>query len=172
MHSPPRCAACHCPLSNGYYLQDDALYCDNCWSCVECARPARGGGRCAECSEDEPVDLLPRVLDFLRKLGFEPLTPPSQVVPGAVEAGLLVRELAHAWQCELPPKLRRGVARWVEHRLLLSLGYPELANRLVIDDKGPLQLCLEIQASVGEEEVLGAVRRLHQGPAPASENNR
>lgn len=170
------CAACHCNLPDGHYLQDDDCYCDRCWSCPDCARPVPGGGRCAACQTPgvEVSRVLPGVLGFLQTLGIEMTrTPPVGLRPGrpaAVCAGLLAHELTYAWQAEHCPQqssqLREGLARWVQRRMLLQLGQTRLARRLVLDDirSGSLRRCLRLEARVGERRLLDLIRELPDFP--------
>lgn len=163
------CSACQLALPHGHYCQDDETYCDRCWSCPDCARPVPNGGRCAECSAPQ-VELgrvLPEVVCFLAELGLR-LSDPLCVQPvGRPAAAYVAHDLAQLWlaQSGLPQtQLTAGLPRWVQRRMLLQLGYTQLANRLLIDDNpfrgGGLHLCLQLEQKVGSDQLVGHLQGL------------
>ncbi len=163
------CAACHLALPDGHYCQDDETYCDRCWSCPDCARPVRNGGRCAECSgpQDEGELLLPGVVRFLEDHGLHLVGLPWVQPTGRPAAPQVAHELAQLWLAQngLPQtQLTAGFPRWVQRRMLLSLGYRQLANRLLIDDNpfrgGGLHLCLQLEQQVGSHQLVGHLQSL------------
>jgi len=78
----------------------------------------------------------------------------------------MAHELAHAWQstnCPLQDRtITEGFARWVEYRLLLTLGQPGAAQALAVspdpDYGGGLRLFLGVDRKGGPAAVLKAAR--------------
>lgn len=93
-------------------------------------------------------------------------------LPAATCAAALAHELTHAWQIENCPdqsrQLSEGLTCWVQRRMLLSLGYTQAANRMVMNEDhvygDGLRLMLHLEDHVGTSNLLKKVRMLTDFP--------